>query len=87
MNVLHIAVLFISVDDNPDLIKLLLHYGVDHQVCCFYDEVRSYINIIIYASNNIYIFDIQMTCTPYQLADIQKRYQIKDVLVITYIYL
>ena len=41
MNVLHIAVL--NNEDNPDLIKLLLHYGADHQVCCIYEEVSSYI--------------------------------------------
>ncbi len=42
MNVLHIAALR-NDDENPDLIKLLLHYGVDHQVFCFYKEVRGYI--------------------------------------------
>jgi hypothetical protein len=42
MNVLHIAVL-ISNEENLDLIKLLLHYGVDHKACCFYKQVRSYI--------------------------------------------
>jgi hypothetical protein len=34
--------------ENPDLIKLLLHYGVDHQVCCIYERVRSYINLLLY---------------------------------------
>jgi hypothetical protein len=40
MNLLHIAVLK-SYEENPDMIKLLLHYGVDHQVCCTYNQVRS----------------------------------------------
>jgi hypothetical protein len=49
MNVLHIAVLKKDhnnpdlIIENPDLIKLLLHYGVDHQVCCIYEQVSSYI--------------------------------------------
>jgi hypothetical protein len=43
MNVLHIAVDISDEDENPDLIKLLLHFGADHQVCCIYEEVRSYI--------------------------------------------
>ncbi len=42
MNVLHIAVIR-TYKENPDMIKLLLHYGVDHQVCCFYEQVRPYI--------------------------------------------
>jgi ankyrin repeat protein len=42
MNILHIAVLN-DGKDNPDMIKLLLHFGVDHQVCCLYNQVTSYI--------------------------------------------
>ncbi len=43
MNVLHIAV-FKTKNENPDLIKLLLHYGVDDQACCSLKiKVRSYI--------------------------------------------
>jgi hypothetical protein len=41
MNALHIAVL--NDEKTPDLIKLLLHYGVDHQVCCLYNQVSIYI--------------------------------------------
>jgi hypothetical protein len=73
MNVLHIAVL--SNVDNPDLIKLLLHFGADHQVCCICKRVS------IYTLSNIY--DNQMSCTPYKLAEIKKKYQIKDILVST----
>jgi hypothetical protein len=42
MNVLHFAVVLTN-DENPDIINFLLHYGVDHQVCCIYEQVRSYI--------------------------------------------
>ena len=41
MNVLHFAVLN-NEDENPDLIKLLLHYGADHQIGCIYEQVSSY---------------------------------------------
>jgi hypothetical protein len=57
MNVLHIAVLQTKFE-NPDLIKLLLHFGVDHQVSCFYEQVRSfilYILYIVYIIVNIYV--------------------------------
>jgi hypothetical protein len=49
MNVLHIALLKTNyenpdlINENPDLIKLLLYYGVDHQVRCIYEGVSSYI--------------------------------------------
>jgi hypothetical protein len=43
MNVLHIAVLRESGEGNSDMIKLLLHLGVDHKVSGSCHEVSSYI--------------------------------------------